>query len=63
MTDPDQDPLATTLDRLYREMFAAGTRAGKSKRPEVRDAWFAAAALVAREALAHGVTISERQDG
>lgn len=55
--------LEVTLDRLYRELFEAGKRASRSKRPEIRDVWFAAAALVAKEALAHGLKLSEPDRG
>lgn len=42
------------LDRLYRDMLKTGERAAKNHLPAVRDAWFAAAAMVARESLALG---------
>lgn len=50
MTDRTEEILV----RLYRQMFEAGQRAGKSKRPEVRDAFLACAAMIGQECLALG---------
>lgn len=55
--------LELTLDRLYRELLTHGERAAKNHLPAVRDAWFGAAAIVAKEALAHGVKLSEPKRG
>ena len=52
-------PAEAALDRLFRALLDAGQRAGRTKRPEVRDAFFSAAAMVAKEALSVGVQVSE----
>ncbi len=51
--------LAFSLDALFRWMMEAGERAAKSRRPEVRDAYYACAAKVAHEMHAHGLKTSE----
>ena len=55
--------LERVLTDLYARMFEAGKRADKSKRPEVRDAIFSCAAMVAKEALAQGYKVSEGPHG
>ena len=52
-------PAEAALDRAYKLLLDAGQRAGRTKRPEVRDVWFAAAAIVAKESLNAGYQVSE----
>lgn len=51
------------LNRLYQSFLQAGERAAKSHLPAIRDAWFAAAAQVARECLALGLKKPEAPRG
>ena len=55
--------LIAILDTSYREILETGERAARSHLPAVRDAWFGAAAILARASLAVGVKLSEPTHG
>lgn len=60
MAERPEEIAPPVLERLYRDMLSAGERAAKSHLPTVRDAYFACAAMVAKESLALGRRLAGR---